>query len=215
MFFDRGDVLMNENVLLEKVTKYIKQKYNSHTIILYGSYSSGDFTEESDLDIVCFSDMAVNKNDIESFEDKQLDVWIYNTEKMDNPEQFLRVNSGQILLNDKGLADNFLSAIENIFNNGPKKLSNEEKEFSKGWLRKMYPRSNKNDIEGDYRFHWMLKDSLEIYFELKGLWYLGPKKAISWLSENDEIAYNLFRNALAKDAKKNNIGQLIDYLNGI
>ncbi|UOE95048.1 nucleotidyltransferase domain-containing protein [Alkalihalobacillus sp. LMS39] len=206
---------MSEEVLLKKVTKYLKQKYNSHTVILYGSYCSGDFTAESDLDIVCFSDMTVNKNDISVFEDKQLDVWIYNTEKMDNPEQFLRVNQGQILLDDKGLAVELLTEIKNIFNNGPEKLSNEEKEFLKGWLRKMYLRSNKNDIEGDYRFHWMLKDSLEIYFELKDLWYLGPKKAISWLSENDEIAYNLFRNALAKDAKKKNIEQLLEYLSGI
>ncbi len=105
--------------------------------------------------------------------------------------------------------------IENIFNNGPKKLSNEEKEFLKAWLRKMYLRSNKNDIEGNYRFHWMLKDSLEIFFSLNGLWYLGPKKAFSWLRENDEVAYNLFNNALAKDAKKNNIEELLEYLNGM
>jgi hypothetical protein len=96
---------------------------------------------------------------------------------MDNPEQFLRVNKGKILLNDKGLADEFLLKIENIFDNGPKKLSNKEKEFIKGWLRKMYLRSNKKDIEGDYRFHWMLKDSLEIYFELKGLWYFRTEKS--------------------------------------
>jgi predicted nucleotidyltransferase len=215
MFLDRGDGLMNENILLEKITKHLKQKYNCHSIILYGSYSRGDFTDESDLDIVCFSDITDDKNDIEFFEGKQLDVWVYKTKKMDNPEQFLRVNKGKILLNDKGIADEFLSEIENIFDNGPKKLSNEEKEFLKDWLRKMYLRSNKNDIGGDYRFHWMLKDSLEIYFELKGLWYLGPKKAISWLSENDEVAYKLFKNALAKDAKKNNIEQLIEYLNGM
>ncbi|MBS4194179.1 nucleotidyltransferase domain-containing protein [Lederbergia citri] len=204
---------MNENILFEKITMHLKQKYDCHTIILYGSYSRDDFTEESDLDIVCFSDITEDKNDVESYEGKQLDVWIYNTEKMDNPSQFLRINKGKILLNDKGFANRFLSEIENIFKNGPKKLSNEEKEFLKGWLRKMYLRSKKNDIEGNYRLHWMLKDSLEIYFELKGLWYLGSKKAISWLRENDEVAYNLFSNAFAKDAKNYNIQQLLEYLN--
>ncbi len=89
---------MNETVLFDKVKRYLIQKYNCHTIILYGSYSRGDFTEESDLDIVCFSDKTEDMNDVESFEGKQLDVWIYNTEKMDNPEQFLRVNNGKILL---------------------------------------------------------------------------------------------------------------------
>ncbi|MCR2823456.1 hypothetical protein [Lederbergia panacisoli] len=117
------------------------------------------------------------------------------------------------MLNDKGFANKFLSEIENIFKNGPKKLSNEEKQFLKGRLRKMYLRSKKNDIEGNYRLYWMLKDSLEIYFELKGLWYLGSKKAITWLRENDEVAYTLFSNAFAKDAKNNNIQQLLEYLN--
>jgi predicted nucleotidyltransferase len=170
---------MDENGLFDRVKEYLLQKYNCHTIILYGSYSRGDFTEDSDIDIVCFSDITEDKNDIEFFEGKQLDVWIYNTEKMDIPEQFLRVNKGKILLNDKGLADELMSEIDKIFNNGPKKLTDVEKEFLRGWLRKMYQRSNKNDIEGNYRFHWMLKESLEAYFELKGLWYLGPKKSFS------------------------------------
>lgn len=204
---------MRETLLFDRVKKYLIQKYNCHTVILHGSYSTGDFTQESDLDIVCFSDNTEDKNDVEVFEGIQLDVWIYDTEKMANPEQFLHINSGKILEDKKGLAKKFLLNIEDIFKNGPDQPSNEEKEFLKAWLRKMYLRSNKNDIEGNYRFHWMLKDSLEIYFALNGLWYLGPKKSLIWLRENDEVAYNLFNNALSKSAKKNNIEELLDYLN--
>lgn len=51
----------------------------------------------------------------------------------------------------------------------------------------------------------MLKDSLEIYFSLNGLWYLGPEKSF----RNDEVAYNLFNNVLSKNAKENNIDELI------
>lgn len=114
---------MKEPLLFERVTKYLVQKYNCHTIILYGSYSRGDFTEESDLDIICFSNRMENKNDVGSFEGIQLDVWIYNTEKMDNLEQFLHIYKGKILLNEKGLANKFLLGIENIYNNGPDKPS--------------------------------------------------------------------------------------------
>ena len=206
---------MNAHVLFEKVKTHLKQKYNCHTIILYGSYNTGDYTEESDLDVICFSDGIDDINDVGLFEGKQLDVWVYKTDKMNNPEQFLRVNRGRVLLNDKGSAEKFLSEIEKVFNNGPNKLSKKEKEFLKSWLRKMFLRSNKNDIEGNYRFYWMLKDSLEIYFELKGLWYLGPKKAFSWLKENDKLAYNLFKNALVKDVNKKEVEQLLNYLNEI
>jgi predicted nucleotidyltransferase len=203
---------MNEK-LLNNVKKYLLQKYNCHTIILYGSYSRGDFTEDSDLDIVCFSDTSIeDKNDVELIEGKQLDVWIYTTKKLNNPEEFLRVHKGEIWLDNKNVAKEFLSEIENTYNKGPKKLSNEEKEFLKSWVKKMSLRSKKNDIEGNYRFHWVLKDSLEIYFELKNLWYLGPKLSFKWLKDNDKKAYELFKNALATDATKNDTEQLFNYL---
>ncbi|MBY6036918.1 nucleotidyltransferase domain-containing protein [Fictibacillus nanhaiensis] len=206
---------MNESNLFDKVKKYLMQKYRCHTIILYGSYSRGDFTDESDLDIVCFSDTTDDKNDVEAFEDIQLDVWIYNTKKMNNPEEFLRVHEGRTLLNERSLAEKFLLEIQDTYKKGPKQLSNEERVFLKSWLKKMYIRSTKNDIEGNYRFHWMLKDSLEIYFELKGLWYFGPKSSFVWLRANDEMAYALFNNALARDANQNSIEQLFDYINEI
>jgi predicted nucleotidyltransferase len=208
-------MVMNLHVLFDNVKNHLEQKYTCHTIILYGSYSTADYTEESDLDVICFADRIEDKNDVEFFEGKQLDVWVYNTDKMNNPEQFLRVNRGKVLLDDKGIAGKFLADIENVFNIGPKKLSVEEKEFLNGWLRKMYLRTNKNDIEGNYRFYWILKDSLEIYFELKGLWYLGPKKAFSWLKKNDNLAYNLFKNALAMDINKKEVERLLEYLNEI
>ena len=206
---------MSVDVLFENVKTHLKQKYNCHTIILYGSYSRGDYTEESDLDVICFSDRADHKNDVELFEGKQLDVWVYNTDKINNPEEFLRVHRGKVLLNDRGLAEKFLSEIENVYKDGPKKLSEEEKVFLKSWLRKMYLRSNKNDIEGNYRYYWLLKDSLEIYFELKGLWYLGPKKSFSWLKKNDNFAYHLFENAFGKNGNMQEVEQLLDYLNEI
>ncbi|WP_407271342.1 nucleotidyltransferase domain-containing protein [Radiobacillus sp. PE A8.2] len=203
---------MDLDVLYEQVKTYLKQKYNCHTVILYGSYNTGDYTEESDLDIICFSDDIEDKNDVELFNGKQLDVWVYNSEQMNNTEQFLRVNRGKVLLNDKGTAEKFLSEINDVFNKGPKKLSEEEKDFLKSWLKKMYLRSSKNDIEGNYRFYWMLKDSLEIYFDLKGLWFLGPKKAFSWLQENDALAYSLFKNALDKEGNTKEVEQLLEFL---
>ncbi|MFS1511595.1 nucleotidyltransferase domain-containing protein [Chengkuizengella sp. SCS-71B] len=203
---------MDINAFLEKVKTHLKQKYECHTIILYGSYNTGDYSEDSDIDIICFTDKSDDQNEVELFEGKQLDVWIYNTNKMRNHTQYLRVNKGKILFNDKGLAERFLSEIEKVFNEGPKKLSTKEKEFLKTWLRKMKLRSNNNDIEGNYRFHWMLKDSLEIYFELKGLWYLGPKKSFNWLYKNDKVAYNLFKNAFEKNKNTNDIEQLLEYL---
>ncbi|MDX8342217.1 nucleotidyltransferase domain-containing protein [Rossellomorea sp. YZS02] len=199
--------------IVNNVKRYLMDKYHCHTVILYGSYSRGDFTEESDIDIICFSDTVDDdRNDVEIFEGKPLDVWIYDTDRMKNPEQFLHVHKGKILIDNKNLAEEFLLSIERILNEGPRKLSDTEKDFLKSWLRKMYLRSCKNDIEGNYRFHWALKDSLEIYFELRGLWYLGPKRSFNWLKDHDERAYDLFEKALAKNADPKCTKELFHYL---
>ena len=157
---------MDKELLMENIKAHL-EGYNCHTYILYGSYSSGDFTEESDIDIVGFADHAEETNHVEFVEGKQLDLWIYNTSKMAEPDQFLRINKGTILLDEKGMARKFLLDIQKIVEKGPEELSSSQKDFLKSWFRKMYRRTQKNDLEGNYRLHWMLKDCLEIYFEFK------------------------------------------------
>jgi len=204
---------MNTHTELKEIEAYLLKKYDCHTIILYGSYSRGDHTEESDVDLICFSDSVVeDTNEVEFIDEKQLDAWIYPTDKMKQSEPFLRVHKGEIWINKKGLAEEFLASIHNTFEQGPKQLTDDEKDFLKSWLKKMQVRSAKNDLEGNYRFHWMLKDSLEIYFELKGEWFLGPKVSFQRLKENDSKAFDLFNRALSMDAKDISSKELIDYL---
>ncbi|MBH0168225.1 nucleotidyltransferase domain-containing protein [Fictibacillus sp. 18YEL24] len=204
---------MNTLTELKEIEAYLLKKYDCHTIILYGSYSRGDYTEESDVDLICFSDSVTeDTNEVEFIDGKQLDAWIYPTDKMKQSEPFLRVNKGEIRINKKGLAEEFLARIHNTFEQGPKQLTDDEKDFLKSWLKKMQVRSAKNDLEGNYRFHWMLKDSLEIYFELRGEWFLGPKVSFLWLKENDPKAFDLFNRALSTNAKDKSSKELIDYL---
>ncbi|MED1863833.1 nucleotidyltransferase domain-containing protein [Fictibacillus nanhaiensis] len=204
---------MNTHNDLKEIKSYLLKRYDCHTIILYGSYSRGDYTEESDVDLICFSDsVAEDTNEVEFIDGKQLDAWIYPTEKMKQSEPFLRVHMGEIWVNKKGLAEEFLANIRSTYEKGPKQLTHDEKNFLKSWLKKMLLRSAKNDLEGNYRFHWMLKDSLEIYFELKGEWFMGPKVSFQWLKENDPKAFRLFEHALAEGSKDKSIRELIDYL---
>ncbi|MET3728224.1 putative nucleotidyltransferase [Fictibacillus halophilus] len=204
---------MNTHNELKKIEAYLLKKYDCHTIILYGSYSRGDHTEESDVDLICFSDsVAEDTNEVEFIEGKQLDAWIYPTEKMKQSEPFLRVHKGEIWINKKGLAEEFLASIQNTYEKGPKPLSQDEKDFLKSWLKKMQVRSAKKDLEGNYRFHWMLKDSLEIYFEIKGEWFLGPKVSFKWLKENDPKAFHLFESALGANSMNKSTNELINYI---
>jgi hypothetical protein len=66
-----------------------------------------------------------------------------------------------------------------------------------------------NDIEGNYRRHWLFFDCLESYFKLRTLWYLGSKESFNWLKMHDMEVYHGFEKALAKDAQESDIQCLI------
>lgn len=114
---------------------------------------------------------------------------------MNDPEQFLHIRNGMLLKDERGLGRKLLEEIEQLYIKGPEPIKNEEIEFLKNWLAKMVKRALRGDSEGNYRLHWLLKDSLEIYFKIRNRWYLGPEKSIQWLQEHDQRAYTLFSNA--------------------
>ncbi|MBD7969265.1 nucleotidyltransferase domain-containing protein [Paenibacillus gallinarum] len=202
---------MKDKLLLE-IKEYLISKYQCHTVILYGSYATENYNDESDVDLVCFYDGVENKNDNSYILNKQLDTWIYNTEEVNHSEQFLHIRNGILLIDERGLGRKLLGEIELLYMKGPEPIRTDEIEFLKNWLDKMLNRSLRGDSEGNYRLHWLLKDSLEIYFKLQNRWYFGPKKSIQWLQEHDQIAYTLFSNALHRNASNKDIEILIDYI---
>lgn len=187
---------MLDSNFIDKVKEYLIEKYNCHSIVLYGSYANNTETSESDIDLICFSDECESENDTSIFQGVQLDAWIYSTKMIENSEELLHIRDGKVIHDEKGLSYKLLQEINEVFNKGPKKKTDEEKEFLVSWMKKMLRRAGKGDIEGDFRYHWLLVDSLEIYFNLRDLWYLGPKKSLRWIKENDEITYELYREAL-------------------
>ena len=64
------------------------------------------------------------------------------------------------------------------------------------WCEKMRLRTMREDPEGYYRWHWLLYDSLEIYFDVKGLHYYGPKKALRFMKKTDPESFQIYANAL-------------------
>ena len=201
-----------ETSILNSVKEYLQEKHKSHSIILYGSYASGDYSEESDIDLLCFCDDPIQENDTTTILEIPLDAWLYKTEKMGEIEKYLHIKGGAILVDERGLCTGFLKKIDDKFNEGPILMSYEKKMFYKEWLLKMNRRAAKNDIEGLFRHHWMLTDSLEIYFNIIGKWYLGPKKSFKWLYQNDLKAFKLFSNALGLNATSTMVCELIEHI---
>lgn len=197
--------------IIEDLKNYLIEKYNCHSIILYGSFADGTQTDESDIDIICFTDTTQYKNDTNGFQGRKLDVWIYNSEMMEKSEELTHIHGGKILLDKRNLCNDLLNNISKIITDG-QSLSIEEVQFQKDWLLKMLNRARKNDIEGNFRYHWLLVDSLEIYFIVKGIRYLGPKKSLLYLKNNDAIAYKYFSNALKINSEFEEVEKLVKFI---
>jgi len=194
---------------------YLIEKYNCDSIILYGSYARGDYTKESDIDILCLRKNDIEVNDTSLFQGKILDVWIKSSKKEILPKNFLHVRDGKVLFDKTFEGEKLLNEIKKYFDNGPPKLDKGQKKFLIDWINKMYNRSLKGDVEGKYRYYWLTKDILEIYFELNNQWYEGPKKSLRWLEENDSHIFNLYKLVLSDEVPSINMKLLIDELSVI
>lgn len=50
-------------------------------------------------------------------------------------------------------------------------------------MESMFERAKRGDCEGLFRWHWVLIDSLEIFFDIMHHPYFGPKKTLKWMEE--------------------------------
>ncbi|MCK8059003.1 MULTISPECIES: nucleotidyltransferase domain-containing protein [unclassified Fusibacter] len=197
---------------IERLIDYLLVKYKCDTVILYGSYARGDFTAESDVDLVCFRESEIDLNDTGIFEGKQLDVWVMSKKALLAPQDFLHIREGIVLVDKDASGEKLLKTVDDMYACGPEKKERKDKLFLIDWMNKMYLRSTKGDIEGTYRYYWLVRDILEIYFELHDLWYEGPKKSLSWLELNDTVFYNHYEKVLRDKVLSVEMRALIEYL---
>ena len=173
--------------------KELKEKYAPHTIILYGSHARNEVTPTSDIDIACFCDRPDEKKDARLFHGVYLDVWVYPTAFLNAvPEEALRFGDGKIVHDAQGLGWDYLAKVKRKLADGKPPMSDEDKAHLQEWVMKMLERAHAEDLDGNYRRTWLQHDLLEIYFEMRGLWYLGSKKGFSYLREYDHVVFRLF-----------------------
>jgi hypothetical protein len=198
--------------LLSRVVIDLQEKYKPHTIILYGSRAREDFTPSSDI-VVCFVNGATPIQDAREFEGFYLDAWVYGSDAMSaSTDELLRVADGYCLYDCEGHGEAFLKQLQQRIEQGPKLLSSSERQHTKQWVDKMLERAKSSDVESLYRRYWLAVDLLQIYFDLRGQWYWGPKKSLIWLREHDSIGYHLFSQVYERGIRFDDLGKLSEYV---
>jgi predicted nucleotidyltransferase len=207
--------------LLSRVVVDLQERYSPHTIILYGSRARGDCTPSSDIDIVCFvesttaiqTSTSLDLKDARDFEGLYLDAWVYSSDAISaSTDDLLRVADGYCLYDAQGWGEAFLKELQKRIQEGPKPLSASEIQHTKQWVNKMVERAKNLDIESLYRRYWLAVDLLQIYFDLRGQWYFGPKKSLAWLREHDSIGYKLFSQVYDRSMRFEDLDKLAEYV---
>lgn len=198
-----------------RILEYLINEYNPSSIIIYGSFADETNDERSDFDALVISNDSYKKHDDSVIDTTELDVFIYSKgyfldkDKYDVRE-FLQIQNGLLLLDRDGMGAKLLQDVESyITKYEPKSITEKQTEIS--WCKKMLQRIERGNTEGLYRWHWLLVDSLEIYFDLKDQMYLGPKKSLDLLYRYDKKGFEIYNEALSI-REVNSLRKWIHYL---
>lgn len=185
---------------IEKITAYIEEKYDPAAVIIYGSYADGSNNENSDFDALVISETHAIFHDGSLFYGVRLDVFVYPKSYFGGDidcEDFVQIFDGKIILDTDGIGINLKNRINKYLSAKPKRSKQEIKSDIE-WCRKMLERTKRRDAEGNFRRHWLLVDSLEIFCDAAGIDYHGPKKSLKAMNENFPDAFSLYFAALGK-----------------
>ena len=163
--------------ITDKILAYLKDTYQPDAIITYGSFADGSANKNSDFDALVIADKE-RMHDSSVIDGIVLDVFIYPPDTFRqnyDPEEFVQVWDGNILLDTNGVAASLQKQVLDYIAHFPRKTA-EEISQEVSWCEKMLSRTMREDAEGYYRWHWVLFDSLEIYFDVKGLHYYESRR---------------------------------------
>lgn len=199
----------------DTIISYLKDTYCPEAIITYGSFVDGSANENSDFDALVISD-HVRKHDSSVICNTVLDVFVYPLDVFQseyNPEEFAQIYDGKIILDKSGIAERLQKRVLDYIEHMPLKTDDEvQQEIA--WCEKMLSRTIRGDSEGYYRWHWLLFDSLEIYFDVKHLHYHGPKKALQYMAQTDADTFHIYSLAL-KDFSWQHLSEWISCLKSL
>lgn len=183
----------------EQIVRYLEETYRPETILVYGSFADGSNNQNSDFDALVIGE-NLEGHDASQAAGVTLDVFLYPPERFAGDfdlEEVAQCFDGKLLLDKNGLGERLLARVrEYLAAYRPKERRLVEQDLD--WCEKMLGRCVRGDPEGFYRWHWLLKDSLEIYFDARGQRFFGPKKALRAMPREDPESFSLYSTALER-----------------
>ncbi len=184
---------------MDRIVEYLQEKYAPLGIIVYGSFADGSHNAHSDFDVLVITEKGSEMHDNTVVDGIMLDAFVYPKVKFLNAfdcKDFVQIFDGSIVFDTDNIAKELQAKVIGYINSIPPK-TDAENETNVAWCEKMLLRSARGDMEGHFRWHWLLTESLEIYCDVIGKRYLGPKKSIKCMREEDFGSAKIYEKALS------------------
>ncbi len=198
---------------MDDIIEYIKSRYDPICMIVYGSYADGTNGPDSDFDAMAVTSHGAPAHDTSFVDGTRLDLFVYPASHFDGDidwDEIAQIYGGRVVLDREGLGERLTAGVAEYIRALPQK-SREEIAESLAWCQKMLARAGRKDPEGMFRWHWLLVDSLEIYFDAIGEPYRGPKKALLQMERERPRAFELYSAALGSMSQEA-LGRWIEHI---
>jgi len=163
----------------------------------------GNGSPDSDIDVAMFADVATTKRDARIWSGLFLDGFVYPSSfatAMILNADLLKLVAGRVLLDERGLSSQLLARLAALDAAAPEAVTEDHRQMLRVWAKKTLRRIRRDDVEAQYRRHWLLYQLLEDYFTLRSERYRGPKLALAALQHRAPVVYSAFVEALPAGA---------------
>jgi predicted nucleotidyltransferase len=205
---------IKDNVInKERIIRFLKEKYQFHSAILYGSRAGNDFRSNSDYDILCVKNGGERIREIIEFENLVIDLIIEDENMLVTPQPLVYLWQAKIMVDDKGFAKALVDTTLKKLAEPPPLLSEARIVQRKKQISDILFYVQQNNALGDYRKHDLFPKLLNFYHAIRNIWDLGDKYAFERMEINDPESFYFFRRAMASDALFSEIEALVDHIN--
>ncbi|MDU7904690.1 MAG: hypothetical protein E7J33_03910 [Peptostreptococcaceae bacterium] len=190
----------------EQKIKNIKDDENTIVIFLVGSskdiYNKKNIENITDIDLFIVSEQ--NEDQIrkqEQFNGVEFDINKFSKRyiefMIENKEYFFinEMRNAKVIYDKKNISDKLIHLSKEKYNEGPKKLSNEEILVMENTILENISRLEKKDDFENYEYEFLtntyLKDIIKGYFIKNRKWILKDKKIFKYLRENEKDLFKL------------------------
>ena len=177
---------------------YIRETYDPLSVVVYGSYADGSHGAGSDFDALVITREHEKCRDAALVDGIPLDLFIYPADYFGadfDCGDLIQLTDSYVAWDTNGIGTALRERVLAYAAALPGKDTAELRVLT-AWCRKMLLRAGRGDAEGLFRWHWLLTDSLEIYCDIAGERYRGPKKALHWMEQARPEAYTRYLAAL-------------------